>query len=70
MRAARVHIVLPEPGSFRRESQKPSASVVIRTDNTEDFANAQAIASVSSAIPGMQVDQVTVLNTDGTLLPR
>ncbi|WP_279482656.1 flagellar basal-body MS-ring/collar protein FliF [Aureimonas sp. SK2] len=69
VRAARVHIVLPEPGSFRRESQKPSASVVIRTDNTEDFANAQAIRHlVSSAIPGMQVDQVTVLNTDGTLL--
>ncbi|WP_245414938.1 flagellar basal-body MS-ring/collar protein FliF [Aureimonas flava] len=69
VRAARVHIVLPEAGSFRRESQKPSASVVIRTDNTEDFANAQAIRHlVASAIPGMQVDQVTVLNTDGTLL--
>ncbi|WP_182084919.1 flagellar basal-body MS-ring/collar protein FliF [Aureimonas sp. ME7] len=69
VRAARVHIVLPEPGSFRREQQAPSASVVIRTDNSEDFANAQAIRHlVSSAIPGMQVDQVTVLNTDGTLL--
>lgn len=69
VRAARVHIVLPEQGSFRREQQPPSASVVIRTDNVEDFANAQAIRHlVASAIPGMKVDQVTVLNTDGRLL--
>ena len=69
VRAARVHIVLPEPGTFRRETQKPSASVVIRTDDTEDFKNAQAIRHlVASAIPSMSVDEVTVLNTDGTLL--
>ncbi|KQT66078.1 MULTISPECIES: flagellar basal-body MS-ring/collar protein FliF [unclassified Aureimonas] len=69
VRAARVHIVLPEAGSFRRESQKPSASVVIRTDGGRDFGSAQAIRHlVASAIPGMDVDEVTVLNTDGTLL--
>ncbi|KQT45179.1 flagellar M-ring protein FliF [Aureimonas sp. Leaf454] len=69
VRAARVHIVLPEAGSFRRETQKPSASVVIRTDGAEDFGSAQAIRHlVASAIPGMDVDEVTVLNTDGTLL--
>ncbi|MBC8130568.1 MAG: flagellar M-ring protein FliF [Rhizobiaceae bacterium] len=69
VRAARVHIVLPEPGTFRREMQKPSASVVIRTDNAEGFASAQSIRHlVASAIPGMNVDEVTVLNTDGTLL--
>lgn len=69
VRAARVHIVLPEAGTFRRETQKPSASVVIRTDNAEDFASAQAVRHlVASAIPGMNVDEVTVLNTDGTLL--
>ncbi len=69
VRAARVHIVLPEQGSFRREQQPPSASVVIRTEKVEDFANAQAIRHlVAAAIPGMKVDQVTVLNTDGTLL--
>jgi flagellar M-ring protein FliF len=30
IKAARVHIVLPDRGSFRREQQPPSASVVIR----------------------------------------
>ncbi|WP_223999888.1 flagellar basal-body MS-ring/collar protein FliF [Aureimonas sp. SA4125] len=69
VRAARVHIVMPEPGTFRRETQKPSASVVIRTENPEGFGSAQAIRHlVASSIPGMSVDEVTVLDTDGSLL--
>ena len=69
VRAARVHIVLPDEGSFRREKQKPSASVVIRSDGNEDFGSAQAIRSlVASAIPEMTPEEVTVLNSDGTLL--
>ena len=69
VRAARVHIVLSEPGTFRRETQKPSASVVIRTDNAASFQSADAIRHlVASSIPGMSPEEVTVLNTDGTLL--
>ncbi|WP_193227661.1 flagellar basal-body MS-ring/collar protein FliF [Aureimonas psammosilenae] len=69
VRAARVHIVLAEAGSFRRETQKPSASVVVRTDNAEGFRSADAIRHlVASAIPQMSPEEVTVLNTDGTLL--
>lgn len=69
IRAARVHIVLPDEGSFRRNERKPSASVVIRTDQPEDFSSAQAIRHlVSSAIPGMTPDEVTILSSDGTLL--
>ena len=69
IRAARVHIVLPDEGSFRRNERKPSASVVIRTDQPEDFTSAQAIRHlVSSAIPGMTPDEVTILSSDGTLL--
>jgi flagellar M-ring protein FliF len=69
VRAARVHIVLPDGGSFRRTRQPPSASVVIRTDRQDDFSSAQAIRHlVSAAIPGMSIDQVRVLTTDGTVL--
>jgi flagellar M-ring protein FliF len=69
VRAARVHIVLPDGGSFRRNRQAPSASVVIRTDRPEEFAGAQAIRHlVSAAVPGMNIDQVRVLTTDGTVL--
>jgi flagellar M-ring protein FliF len=69
IRAARVHIVLPDEGSFRRAKQPPSASVMIRTDSIADNRTGQAIRHlVAAAVPGMTIDQVTVLNTDGTLL--
>jgi flagellar M-ring protein FliF len=69
VKAARVHIVLPDEGSFRRVRQAPSASVVIRTESPDDSKAAQAIRHlVAAAIPGMTVEQVTVLNTDGMLL--
>ena len=69
IRAARVHIVLPDEGSFRRARQPPSASVMIRSDTISDARTGQAIRHlVAAAVPGMTIDQVTVLNTDGTLL--
>lgn len=69
IKAARVHIVLPDEGSFRRVSQPASASVVIRAAGTDDTRTAQAIRHlVAAAVPGMKLDEVTVLSTDGTLL--
>lgn len=69
IKAARVHIVLPDRGSFRRDQQPASASVVIRSEPADDMSSAQAIRHlVASAIPGMKADKVTVLNTDGMLL--
>jgi flagellar M-ring protein FliF len=69
VKAARVHIVMPDEGSFRRAKQPPSASVVIRSEGPDDSGAAQAIRHlVAAALPGMTVDQVTVLNTDGMIL--
>lgn len=69
VKAARVHIVMPDEGSFRRAKQPPSASVIIRTEGPDDSSAAQAIRHlVASSLPGMSVDQVTVLNTDGMIL--
>jgi flagellar M-ring protein FliF len=69
VKAARVHIVMPDPGSFRREQQPASASVVVRTEPANDATVAPAIRQlVAAAIPGMKPDKVTVLNTDGTVL--
>ncbi len=69
VRAARVHIVMADNGSFRRSNQQPSASVVIRTDSSQDFGSAQAIRHlVAAAVPGMSIDKVRVLSTDGTVL--
>jgi hypothetical protein len=69
VKAARVHIVLPDNGSFRRNRQPPSASVIVRTESANDFSSAPAIRHlVAAAVPGMTIDQVTVLSTDGTIL--
>ncbi len=69
IKAARVHLVLPDRGSFRSDQQPASASVVISTEGASDASPAQAIRHlVSAAVPGLKLDNVTVLNTDGTVL--
>ncbi|MEP3427781.1 MAG: flagellar basal-body MS-ring/collar protein FliF [Roseibium sp.] len=69
IRAARVHIVLPEKGSFRRDQQPPSASVVVSSDVPDDVRTADAIRHlVAAGVPGMQADKVTVLDTTGGIL--
>lgn len=67
--AARVHLVMSDRGSFRRQQRPASASVVIRTDGATGDASADAIRQlVAGAIPGMEVGGVTVLDTRGAVL--
>jgi flagellar M-ring protein FliF len=69
VKAARVHVVLGDEGSFRRERQPPSASVIVRGDNLDPRTAGQAIRRlVASAVPGMKAEAVTVLDVDGQLL--
>ncbi|MGO4684468.1 flagellar basal-body MS-ring/collar protein FliF [Hyphomicrobium sp. 2TAF46] len=69
VRAARVHIFLPDQNALRVKKQSPSASVVIRTDIAGDAAAAPAIKHlVASAIPEMSPEEVQVIGTDGTIL--
>lgn len=69
IRAARVHIFLPDQNALRVKKQSPSASVVIRTDIAGDAAAAPAIKHlVASAIPEMSPEEVQVIGTDGTIL--
>ena len=69
VKAARVHVVLGDEGSFRRERQPPSASVIIRGDGLDARSTGQAIRKlVASAVPGMKPDAVTVLDVNGQLL--
>ncbi len=69
VKAARVHVVMPDQGSFRRTRQPPSASVVVRSETIDDLATAKTIRHlVAAAVPGMTIDEVTVLSTDGVLL--
>ena len=67
--SARVHLVLPDTSSLRSTQQQASASVVIRTQSANNTGPAQAIRHlVAAAVPGLKVDNVTVLNTEGQLL--
>ena len=69
VKAARVHIVMGDEGTFRRGRQTPSASVAIRTDAPNDAAIAAAIRHlVAAAVPGMLTEHVTVIDSDGTVL--
>ncbi len=67
--AARVHIVMPDVGNFRRGEQKPTASVMIRASATAGRKAASSIRHlVASAVPGLEVDDVTLLDSTGQLL--
>ncbi|MEL6093906.1 flagellar basal-body MS-ring/collar protein FliF [Bartonella schoenbuchensis] len=69
VKAARVHIVLPDKGSFRKANQKPTASVMIRTDGSFSVESAQSIRQlVSAAVPSLEASSVTVMDTRGQLL--
>ena len=69
IKAARVHIVLPDEGSFRRNRQMPSASVIVRTEGVGAFTGAAALRHlVAAAVPALTPDQVTVLDTSGAVL--
>lgn len=69
IRAARVHLVMSERASFRRDEQQPSASVVIRATDLDAAKSAGAIRYlVAAAVPGLGVERVTVLDSSGTLL--
>ena len=69
IKAARVHIVMSEPGNFRQQEREPSASVVIRTTGTDGARNANSIRHlVAAAVPGLAAEKVTVLDSSGTLL--
>jgi len=68
VKAARVHIVLGDEGSFRREARPPSASVVVRSDRDNGGLGRAIRHLVAAAIPNMSTDAVTVLDVDGRLL--
>ncbi len=69
VRAARVHIVLPDRASFATRDRKASASVLLQTDARMDAGRADAIRHlVAAAVPGLDNEGVTILGASGRLL--
>ncbi len=68
---ARVHIVMPERKIFSKEKRKPSAAVVLRMRSLSTLSEGQVQAIrylVSSAVPELQVEGVSILDDRGVLL--
>jgi flagellar M-ring protein FliF len=73
VQSARVHLVLPESTLFKREQNKPKASVTLsvragQTLGREEVLGIQRL--VAAAVPGIQVSDVTVLDQKGSTLSR
>ena len=67
--AARVHIVMADNGNFRKGDQKPTASVMIRANASTGRKAAASIRHlVAASVPGLSIDDVTILDSMGQLL--
>ena len=68
VKSARVHLAVPKQTAFVREQERPSASVVVKlhAGRVLDPAQVAAISRlVSSSVPGMQVQDVAIMDADG-----
>lgn len=71
VRAARVHLALPERTAFVRDQQPPRASVFVQLAPGMSLTQAQVRAVVSlvaTAVPGMAPGTVSVVDQTGALL--
>lgn len=67
VKAAQVHLSLPDRPLFQRDTEKPKASVVLNiTGNTMTTDKVRAIRNlVASAVPGLELGAVTIADTNG-----
>ena len=71
VRSARVHLAIPKPSVFLRATQQPSASVLVDLFPGRQIETGQvsSIAHlVSSSVPNLSLDNVTVVDQNGKLL--
>ncbi|MBI5419485.1 MAG: flagellar M-ring protein FliF [Deltaproteobacteria bacterium] len=70
---ARVHIVIPKRSVFSEQEESPSASVVLKLKPGRRLADGQVVAIsqlVSSAVPGLGPEHVSVIDAAGALLSK
>jgi len=66
---ARVHLVVPERQLFARESQEPSAAIVLRLRGMLDASQVRAIRHLTaSAVKGLKPERISIVNEQGQLL--
>jgi flagellar M-ring protein FliF len=71
VKSARVHIAAAEPSLFVRDDKPSTASVMLTLQNGRSLSDGQVQAIrflVASSVPGMNADQVSVIDQRGALL--
>ncbi|WP_158598501.1 flagellar basal-body MS-ring/collar protein FliF [Notoacmeibacter ruber] len=69
VKAARVHIVMPDQTGFRDRNRRPTASVLLSSNGSDLTVKAEGIRKlVAAAIPSLNEADVTVLDASGRLL--
>lgn len=69
VRAARVHLVVPERPLFSRDAPKPSASIVLRIAGELSQGEVRAIMHlVASAVQGLSPEAISIVDEGGRLL--
>ncbi len=71
VKSARVHVAAAEPSPFVREDKPATASVMLTLQNGRSLSDGQVQAIrflVASSVPGMNADQVSVIDQRGALL--
>ncbi len=72
VKAARVHLVLPKREMFSRETQEPSASVILKLQGAK-LSSQQVNAIqylVASAVPKLKPSRISIIDDKGALLAR
>jgi flagellar M-ring protein FliF len=73
VKSARVHLVLPKREAFSRETQEPSASIVLKMDGAGRLSRQQVQAIqhlVAAAVPKLKPSRISIVDDKGTLLAR
>ena len=71
--AARVHLVLPRRELFSRETQDPSASIILRTIGASQLDKNQVAPIqhlVAAAVPKLSPTRISIVDDKGNLLAR
>ncbi len=73
VKAARVHLVLPKREAFSRDTQEPSASVIIKMNGSQRLDKGQVSAIqhlIAAAVPKMKPSRISIVDDKGTLLAK
>lgn len=69
IRAARVHLVIPERQLFQRDRRPPSASIVLNVRGSLGPGEIRAVQHlVATAVDGLEPDKVSIVDESGRLL--